>query len=179
MKSSRWNEPKSVVAFAKSAPDDRRWKKHPQLLTALEELLQDATAGDPVTGLKWTRKTSAKISRELKRCGYGIGADTVRRLLRQQGYRLRANRKRLNQKHDPQRDRQMRYLIGKRRAFQKAGLPVISVDAKQRELVGISKTRGGLTAGRRWRYWKATIPATRTEWPSRMVSTMSRGTMAL
>ena len=117
-------------------------KKHPQLLTTLAELLQYATAGDPVTGLKWTRKTSAKISRELKRCGYGIGADTVRRLLRQQGYRLRANRKRLNQKHDPQRDRQMRYLIGKRRAFQKAGLPVISVDAKQRELVGNFKNPG-------------------------------------
>lgn len=104
--------------------------------------MQDATAGDPVTGLKWSRKTSAKLSRELKRRGYPVGVDTVRRLLREQGYRLRANRKRLNKKHDPQRDRQMRYLIGKRRAFQKAGFPVISVDAKQRELVGNFKNPG-------------------------------------
>jgi len=117
-------------------------KKHPQLLTTLDELLQDATAGDPVTGLKWTRKTSAKLSRELKRRGYPVGADTVRRLLREQGYRLRANRKRLTKKHDLQRDRQMRYVIRTRRAFQKAGFPVISVDAKQRELVGNFKKPG-------------------------------------
>jgi len=95
-----------------------------------------------MTGLKWTRKTSVKISRELKRRGYRVGADTVRRLLRGLGYRLRANRKRLNKKHDPQRDRQMRYLIRQRRAFQKAGFPVISVDAKQRELVGNFKNPG-------------------------------------
>jgi len=105
-------------------------------------LLQDATAGDPVTGLKWTRKTSVKISRELKRRGYRVGADTVRRLLRGLGYRLRSNRKRLNKKHDPERDQQMRYLIRQRRVFQKAGFPVISVDAKQRELVGNFKNPG-------------------------------------
>jgi hypothetical protein len=105
-------------------------------------LLHDATAGDPVTGLKWTRKTSAKISQELKRRGYRVGPDTVRRLLRELGYRLRANRKRLNKKHDPERDRQMRYLGRQRRAFQQAGFPVISVDAKQRELVGNFKNPG-------------------------------------
>lgn len=104
--------------------------------------MQDATAGDPITGLKWTRKTSAKLSRELKRRGYRVGADTVRRVLRERDYRLRANRKRLNKKHDPQRDQQMRYLIRKRRAFQKAGFPVISVDAKQRELIGNFKKPG-------------------------------------
>lgn len=104
--------------------------------------MADATAGDPLTGLKWTRKTSAKISRELKRRGYRVGPDTVRRLLRGLGYRLRANRKRLNKKHDLERDRQMRYLLRQRRAFQEAGFPVISVDAKQRELVGNFKNPG-------------------------------------
>jgi hypothetical protein len=59
-----------------------------------------------------------------------------------QQYTLRSNRKRLNKKHDPERDRQMRYLIRQRGAFQKAGFPVISVDAKQRELVGNFKNPG-------------------------------------
>jgi hypothetical protein len=104
--------------------------------------LQDATAGDPITGLKWTRKTSRKISREMKRRGYRVGPDTVRRLLRERRYVLRANRKRLNKKQDPERDRQMRALVRRRRAFQKAGFPVISVDAKQRELVGNFKNPG-------------------------------------
>lgn len=111
-------------------------------MTLLEDLLQDATAGDPVTGLKWTRKTAAKISRELKRRRCPVGPDTVRRLLDEQGYTLRTNRKRLNKKHDPERDRQMRYMVRQRRAFQKAGFPVISVDAKQRELVGNFKNPG-------------------------------------
>ena len=112
------------------------------MLKALEELVQDATAGDPVTGLKWTRKTSRKLSWALTRRGYPVGPDTVRRLLRRLKYVLRANRKRLNRKRDPDRDRQMRYLTRKRRAHQKAGFPVISVDAKQRELIGNFKNPG-------------------------------------
>lgn len=104
--------------------------------------MRDATAGDPITGLKWTRKTSRKISRGLKHRGFPVGPDTVRRLLREQKYVLRANRKRLNKKQDPERDRQMRSLVRQRRAFQKAGFPVISVDAKQRELVGNFKNPG-------------------------------------
>ena len=112
----------------------------------LDELVRDATAGDPITGLKWTKKTSRKLSWVLKRRGYPVGPDTVRRLLRQRRYVLRANRKRLNKKRDPDRDRQMRYLARWRHAYQKAGFPVISVDAKQRELIGNFKN-----PGRTWR----------------------------
>ncbi len=123
-----------------------RSKKQPGLLKALEELVEDATAGDPVKGLKWTRKTSRKLSCALKRRGFKVGPDTVRRLLAQQDYVLRANRKRLNQKRDPDRDRQMRYVTRQRRAYLSAGFPVISVDAKQRELIGNFKN-----PGRTWR----------------------------
>ena len=80
----------------------------------MDDLVRDATAGDPIRGLKWTRKTSRKLSGALKRQGYRVGPDTVRRLLRQQKYVLRANRKRLNKKRDPDRDRQMRYLARQR-----------------------------------------------------------------
>ena len=97
-------------------------------------------------GLKWTKKTSRKLSWVLKRRGYPVGPDTVRRLLRQRRYVLRANRKRLNKMRDPDRDRQMRHLARERRAYQKAGSPVISVDAKQRELIGNFKN-----PGRTWR----------------------------
>lgn len=119
----------------------------------------DATAGDPIRGLKWTRKTSRKLSRALQRQGYRVGPDTVRRLLAQQGYVLRANRKRLNKRHDPDRDRQMRYLARLRRQFQAAGLPVISVDTKQRALIGNFKT-----PGRTWRQTPLAVLA--TDYPS-------------
>lgn len=128
-------------------------------MNVLEELIADATAGDPIQGLKWTRKTSRKLSRQLKRRGYPVGPDTVRRLLEQQGFVLRANRKRLNQKHDPDRDRQMRYLARQRRAHLSAGFPVVSVDAKQRELVGNFKNPGRNWRRTRLEVWESDYPS--------------------
>jgi hypothetical protein len=97
-------------------------------LKALEKLLQDATAGDPITGLKWTRKTSRKLARELRRKGFEVGRDTVSRLASNLGYTLRGNRKRLSRKQDVGRDSQMRYLECLRNRFLRQNLPVISVD---------------------------------------------------
>jgi hypothetical protein len=115
-------------------------------LTVLDQLLEDTTAGDPITGAKWTRKTIRQLSRELRRKGLRVGRNTVRRLLKAKRYALRGNRKRLTKESVPQRDRQMRYIARQRRTFQKAGKPVISVDAKKRELIGNFKN-----AGRTWR----------------------------
>jgi hypothetical protein len=115
-------------------------------LTVLDQLLEDTTAGDPITGTKWTRKTLRQLSRELLRKGLRVGRNTLRRLLKARHYALRANRKRLTNEPNPDRDRQIRYIARLRRAFQKAGKPVISVDAKKRELVGNFKN-----AGRTWR----------------------------
>ncbi|HZC01214.1 MAG TPA: ISAzo13 family transposase, partial [Gammaproteobacteria bacterium] len=106
-------------------------------------MLQDATAGDPITGLKWTRKTLRALARTLRSKGFKIGFVTLRRLLQEQDYAIRVNRKRLTKKQAPQRDRQMRYLPRLRRRFVKAGQPVISVDTKKRELVGNFKNAGG------------------------------------
>ncbi len=113
----------------------------------LDELLRDATAGDPISGLKWTRKTLRDVCRALGRRGYPMSPETVRRLLAERGYVLRTNRKRLTKEQDPERDRQMRYVARKRREFLNAGDPVISIDAKKRELVGNFKQ-----AGRTWRH---------------------------
>jgi len=112
----------------------------------LDQLLKDSTAGDPMTGTKWTRKTIRELSRALRQKGLRVGRTTVRRLLKARHYALRANRKRLTNEQHPDRDRQMRHVARQRRVFQKAGKPVISVDAKKRELVGNFKN-----AGRTWR----------------------------
>jgi hypothetical protein len=112
----------------------------------LQDLLQDFTAGDPITGLRWTHKTPAKLAQELRRLGFGIGRTTVARLLRANDYSLRTNRKRLARTQDPERDRQFRLMARWRRRFLRQGWPVISVDAKKKELVGNFKN-----AGRCWR----------------------------
>lgn len=111
----------------------------------MDKLLEDATAGDPITGLKWTRKTLAALTGKLQK-KYQVGHSTVARLLELKGYALRGNRKHLSPRHDPQRDRQFRYVVRLRRKFEKAHLPRISVDAKKKELIGTFKN-----AGRTWR----------------------------
>jgi hypothetical protein len=108
----------------------------------LDDLLHDATAGDPITGLKWTRKTSRKLAQQLRRQGFNVGHSTVSRLAHALGYTLRSNRKRLSRKRNPNRDRQMRYIARQRRAFEKAGDPAISVDAKKKEPIGPFKNSG-------------------------------------
>jgi Rhodopirellula transposase DDE domain len=117
--------------------------------------LEDATAGDPITGLKWTRKTARKLSQELKRRGFTVGPTTVRRLLHAQAYTLRVNRKRLSKEADPHRDRQMRYITRTRQAFLKEGAAVISVETKKKELVGPFRN-----AGRTWRQQPLEVLAT-------------------
>lgn len=117
-------------------------KKDPGLVTALQELLQDATAGDPISGLRWTHKTAQKLADELRHLGFRVGRMTVARLMRQRRYSLRTNRKRLAGTHEPDRDRQFRLLARRRRRFHQQGWPLISVDTKKKEWVGNFKNPG-------------------------------------
>lgn len=125
----------------------------------MSELLQDATAGDPVRGTKWTRKTLRKLVKELRRKKFKVGRETVRRLLKRLDYSLHHNRKARSKRQDADRDRQMRYLARKRRAFLKAKKPVISVDCKKKELIGNFKN-----PGRTWRRAARSVLA--TDFPS-------------
>ena len=121
----------------------------------MHELLKDATAGDPITGLKWTHKTVRSLTRQLRRRGFRVGRETVRRLLLRLRYTLRVNRKRKSRRQVPDRDRQMRYLTRQRRARLQAKQPIISVDTKKKELVGNFKN-----PGRTWRRTPLEVLAT-------------------
>ena len=113
------------------------------ILAALDALLHDATAGDPVKGTKWTRKTLRTLCAALVAQGFSTTSPmTVRRLLQGRDYRQRVNRKRLTKDHNAHRDRPIRYLTRKRRAFLKAGDPVLSVDTKKKEWVGNFRNEG-------------------------------------
>lgn len=104
------------------------------------------TAGDPMSGLKWTRKTTAKISKELRRAGIDVSRNTVGRLLQSLNYSLRVNHKKIARCSPLQRDRQFRLIRRRRRRFARAGTPVISVDTKKKELVGRFKNPGAVYA---------------------------------
>ena len=97
-------------------------------MRALEQLLHDATAGDPVTGMKWTHRSLRKLSKALRRQGLKLSPQTVARLLRQQHYSLRTCRKQKAGIRCPDRDRQFRFLVRLRKLYITRGWPVISVD---------------------------------------------------
>ena len=105
------------------------------------------TAGDPITGLKWSRRTMAKIAAELKTVGIDVSPNTVAKLLKKLDFRPRVNHKKLSSGSGPERDQQFGYIAEVRKRFARDGLPIISVDTKKRELVGLFKNPG--TAWRR------------------------------
>ena len=121
-------------------------EKDPALLGALEALVEPGTRGDPESPLRWTLKSLRVLAAELGAGGHPISYRSVGYLLKSLGYSLQGNRKTLEGSAHPDRDAQFRYLAeqsGKRLA---AGLPVLSVDTKKKELVGPYKN-----GGREWR----------------------------
>ena len=104
--------------------------------------MEHHTAGDPINGLKWTRKTTLKISRELHKAGIVVSPKTVARLLRGLKFSLRVNHKKVAGKSSPFRNQQFEYINRTRRRFERQGWPAISIDTKKRELVGRFKNAG-------------------------------------
>lgn len=106
--------------------------------------MEHETAGDPISGLKWTRKTTEKISGELRTLGITVCPNTVGRLLKDLGYSLRVNHKKISSGSPPERDEQFAYIGDLRDRFRRQGLPIISVDTKKKELVGNFKNNGAV-----------------------------------
>lgn len=104
--------------------------------------MQLETAGDPMSGLKWTRKTTAKISKALRRHGINVGRNTVAKLLKQMDFRLRVNHKKRSTACPKDRDRQFRLIRRRRNAFARTGDPILSIDCKKKEPVGNFKNSG-------------------------------------
>ena len=127
---------------APGAGDKPAIDKQPGLLEALDELVHPETRGTPMSGLRWTLKSTYELARELTGQGFKVSAELVRRLLHQMGYSLQAPAKEAEGTTHPDRDGQFRYLndlVGDRLT---AGEPVISVDTKKKELIG-SYANGG------------------------------------
>lgn len=117
-------------------------EKEPKLLECLENLVDPVTRGDPESPLRWTCKSTRKLAEELKNQGFKIGDRKVAQLLHDLNYSLQANRKSRELTSNPDRNAQFEYINNLTKEFQIKGLPVISVDAKKRELIGDFKNAG-------------------------------------
>jgi hypothetical protein len=114
----------------------------PGLEAALDALVDPDSRGDPMSPLRWTCKSTGQLALALTKGGHPVSPDTVATMLHEAGYSLQANVKMREGEQHPDRDAQFRYLNDQVREFQDAGLPVVSVDAKKKELVGEYKNGG-------------------------------------
>jgi hypothetical protein len=108
----------------------------PDLPEKLEGLVEPLTRGDPESPLRWTCKSTRRLSRELAKIGYSASSRLVGVLLRGMGYSLQGNRKTVEGKQHPDRNAQFEHINARVTEEMRAGQPVISVDTKKKELVG-------------------------------------------
>jgi transposase len=112
------------------------------LIIDLKKILESNTRGDPMRPLLWTDKSTRTLATELKEQGHDVSHATVAALLEQLGYSLQSNLKSKERKSHPDRNAQFEFINTEVKDFQKRGLPVISVDAKKKELIGDFKNSG-------------------------------------
>lgn len=123
----------------------RLTERDPTLLEDLESLVEPVTRGDPVSPLRWTCKSTTRLAIELEARGHPISQRTVCDLLVELGYSLQSNRKTKEGAAHPDRNAQFEHIAEMVKKFKERRQPVISIDAKKKELIGEFKN-----AGREW-----------------------------
>jgi transposase len=122
----------------------------PELPRALETLVEPLARGDPQSPLRWTCKSTRTLAAELSRQHHPVSHEKVAQFLREMDYSLQGNRKTEEGSDHPDRDAQFHYINDQVRRALAAGRPVISVDTKNKELIGNYENRG-----RQWRTSKS------------------------
>ena len=135
-------------------------ESQPGVAAALEALVAPLTRGDPISPLRWTCKSRAKLTAALVQDGWHVSSTTVGRLLHTLGYSLQALQKRREGTAHPDRNAQFEHINATAAAFLRDGHPVISVDTKKKELVGDFKN-----AGREWQPAQAPEPVRVHDFP--------------
>ena len=141
----RRKKPKAVVATRlrrEGGGRKRLTENDPELLEALEFLVEPMSRGDPMSALRWTCESTARLAQELTLQAHPIGAWCVGALLRAHGYSLQSNRKTKEGATHPDRNAQFEYINTMVKRLQQRGQPVISVDTKKKEIVGQFKNGG-------------------------------------
>jgi len=119
--------------------------KNPNVKKKIEIMLEENTAGDPMSYLKWTNKSTYTIADEISRSEEHIAKNTVASIIKSLGFSLQSNKKSIEGGTSEERDSQFRYINKMAKHYIEVGIPFISVDTKKKELVGNFKN-----VGKRW-----------------------------
>jgi len=118
-------------------------RRDPILKAALERMLDNEIAGNPMSEEKWVRISAGRLAQRLKELGHPVCAATISHMLREMGLTLRANKKKIVFTSDgPEQDEQFQYIKSQKQVFRTAELPIISVDTKKKVLIGNFKNNG-------------------------------------
>lgn len=117
-------------------------EEYPGIKREIDNIMKDNTAGDPMSKLKWTNKSTYSIADFLKLKGHNISEVTVGRILKEENYSLQSNKKMYEGKSHDDRNEQFQYINQQVNIFLNKKQPVISVDTKKKELVGNFKNKG-------------------------------------
>jgi transposase len=117
-------------------------EKMPKIDSSLAKLIEPALRGEPDSSLLWTSKSLRKLSAELKLQGFNVSHNYIGELLKEKGFSLQANRKTDEGKGHPDRNAQFEHIHETIKIYQSEYQPIISVDAKKKELVGNFKNAG-------------------------------------
>jgi hypothetical protein len=120
----------------------------PGLVAAVESLVDPDSRGDPESPLRWTTKSTRQLSRALAPMGHSVSHVRVAEILHRLRFSLQGNAKVVEGAQHPDRDAQFRYINALAKDRLGAALPVVSVDAKKKELVGGDP--GYRNGGREW-----------------------------
>jgi Rhodopirellula transposase DDE domain len=135
--------------------------RDPRLLDALDRLIEPDTLGDPDSPLRWVCKSTRVLAAQLGRQHHAISHVKLAQLLHEQNYSLQGTRKTEEGADHPDRDAQFRYINASVKKALAAGIPVLSVDTKKKELVG-----NYANAGRQWRPVKQALKVQGHDFPS-------------
>ena len=99
---------------------------------------EDHTAGDPMRPeVKWTNLSRRQIANRITELGTPVSRHVVSLLLRKNRYRRRkAQKKKTMGPRHKDRNAQFENIARLKKKYLKAGLPVISIDTKKKELLG-------------------------------------------
>ena len=132
----------------------------PELLEALDEMVEGHTRGDPESPLRWICKSTRVIAAALSKQQHPVSHMKVAQILHDQNYSLQGNRKTEEGADHPDRDAQFRHISAAVKKYLRQGLPVISVDTKEKELIGNYENKG-----RQWLPAKQPLPVQGHDFP--------------
>lgn len=117
------------------------------------------TAGDPMQeGVLWTNLTRSEIAAGLAEEGFPVSVTIVDRLLEECHMGQRHPQKIKTMVDNPDRDEQFRHIAELKKEYLAAGLPVLSMDTKKREILGDYVRPGRVLSDARLRGWDHDYP---------------------